>query len=260
MFDNSDYPQDSPFFDQNNKKVIGKMKDEAAGIPIIEFVGLRSKMYSYIKENDIEGKTAKGIKKAVIKKNIKFQNYKDVLSNNKQVMHKMKTIRSESHQIGSYEINKISLSCFDDKRYLLENGIDSYAYGHYKINELGQPTDVLHNIGKIKVEDDDDLVEVNLNDSDLKVNNIIVKKPHIFNKWYSFYILKKKTPKMYILDELYTKHSSIYPLTGNARWIYTFEQPSTKVTRTCRVKKSDMFSDYELYDKNKIYQSEILDH
>ena len=43
----------------------------------------------------------------------------------------MKTIRSSDHQIGSYEINKISLSCFDDKRYLHENGIDSYAYGHH---------------------------------------------------------------------------------------------------------------------------------
>ena len=45
----------------------------------------------------------------------------------------MKTIRSQNHQLGSYKINKVSLSCFDDKRYILENGITSYAYGHYKI-------------------------------------------------------------------------------------------------------------------------------
>ena len=45
----------------------------------------------------------------------------------------MKTIRSKNHQLGSYEINKVSLSCFDDKRYILENGIDSYASGHYLI-------------------------------------------------------------------------------------------------------------------------------
>ena len=43
-FDNSDYPESSPYFDKMNKKVIGKFKDEAAGIPIIEFIGLRSKM------------------------------------------------------------------------------------------------------------------------------------------------------------------------------------------------------------------------
>ena len=51
-FDNSDYSENSPFYDKTNKKVIGKFKDEAAGIPIVEFVGLRSKMYSYIKDND----------------------------------------------------------------------------------------------------------------------------------------------------------------------------------------------------------------
>ena len=65
-FDNSDYPKDSKFFDTSNKKVIGKFKDEAASIPIIEFVGLRSKMYSYIKENKNGNKTAKGIKKNII--------------------------------------------------------------------------------------------------------------------------------------------------------------------------------------------------
>ena len=47
-FDNSDYPESSQYFDKANKKVIGKFKDEAAGVPICEFVGLRFKMYSYI--------------------------------------------------------------------------------------------------------------------------------------------------------------------------------------------------------------------
>ena len=87
-------------------------------MPIKEFIGLRSKMYSYIKDNSQNSKTAKGIKKNIIKNNIKPENYKDVLWNNKQILHKMKTIRSEKHQINSYEINKISLSCFDDKIYI----------------------------------------------------------------------------------------------------------------------------------------------
>ena len=132
-FENSDYPEDSLFFNNINKKVIGKFKDEAAGIPIIEFIGLRSKMYSYMKDDMKGGKTAKGIKKNVIKKDIKHEDYKNVLFNNEQIHHKMKTIRSEKHQLGSYELNKISLSCFDDKRFIHENGITSYAYGHYKI-------------------------------------------------------------------------------------------------------------------------------
>ena len=132
-FDNSDYPEYSPFFDKTNKKVIGKFKDEAAGFPITEFVGLRSKMYSYMKDNKKGGKTAKGIKKNVIKNNIMHDDYKETLFNNKQMYHKMKTIRSENHQLGSYELNKVSLCCFDDKRYIHDNGITSYAYGHKKI-------------------------------------------------------------------------------------------------------------------------------
>ena len=134
-FDNSDYPEGSPYFDKTNKKVIGKFKDEAAGVPICEFVGLRSKMYSFIKDNEKGGKTAKGIKKNVIKNNITHENYRDTLFNNKQMHHKMKTIRSENHQLGSYEINKVSLSCFDDKRYIHDDGITSYAYGHFKISD-----------------------------------------------------------------------------------------------------------------------------
>ena len=47
LFDNSDYAEPSKFFFKNNKKVIGKFRDEAAGNPITEFVGLKKKMYSY---------------------------------------------------------------------------------------------------------------------------------------------------------------------------------------------------------------------
>ena len=91
-FDNSDYPENSPYFNKINKKVIGKFKDEASGIPVVEFVGLRSKMYSYVKDNEQTARTAKGIKKQVIKKNITHDNYKEVLFNNKQMQHTMKTI------------------------------------------------------------------------------------------------------------------------------------------------------------------------
>ena len=132
-FDNSDYPENSPYFNKINKKIIGKFKDEAAGVPVVEFIGLRSKMYSYLKDNDVCGKTAKGIKKYIITKNIKHEDYKEVLFNNKQMHHTIKTIRSNNHQLGSFELNEISLSCFDDKRFIHQNGITSYAYGHYKI-------------------------------------------------------------------------------------------------------------------------------
>ena len=129
LFDNSDYPKDSPFHNNANKKVIGKFKDEVAGMPIVEFVGLRSKMYSYIKDNEQSSRTAKGIKKNVIKQQLGHDKYKDVLFNKKQMCHTMRLIKSEKHQIGSYVVDKISLSCFDDKRYIHENGVTSYAYG-----------------------------------------------------------------------------------------------------------------------------------
>ena len=132
-FDNSDYSENSLYFDKTNKKVIGEFKDEAAGVPICEFIGLQSKMYSYIKDNQKGGKTAKGIKKNVIKTDITHENYKETLFCNEQMYHKMKTIRSQNHKLHSYEINKVSLSCFDDKRYIHEDGITSYAYGHRKI-------------------------------------------------------------------------------------------------------------------------------
>ena len=83
-FDNSEYPENPPYSYKSNKKVIGKFKDEVSEIPINEFIGLRSKMYSYLKDADECGKTVKGIKKNVIKKDIKHENYKDVLFNNKQ--------------------------------------------------------------------------------------------------------------------------------------------------------------------------------
>ena len=86
-------------------------------------------MYSYIKDEEKGGRTAKN----VIKNDIKHEDYKNVLFNNKQLHHKMKTIRSQKHLLGSYEINKILLSCFDDKCYIYNNGITSYAYGDYKI-------------------------------------------------------------------------------------------------------------------------------
>ena len=63
LFDNSDYPENSEFHFSENKIVTRKFKDEAAGEPIVEFVGLKSKMYGYLNDNDQNSKTAKGVKK-----------------------------------------------------------------------------------------------------------------------------------------------------------------------------------------------------
>ena len=114
MFDNSDYSKFSKFFFDENKKVIGKFKDEAAGNPIVSFVGLKSKMYSYeVELSDgqggvkIKNKTAKGVKKNVIKRDLDHSHYLTCLQNNTIEKHKMKMIRSDHHVVSSYEINKI---------------------------------------------------------------------------------------------------------------------------------------------------------
>ena len=83
-------------------------------------------------------KKAKGVKKNVIKKGISHQDYLDVLIGSRVLHHQMKTIRSDCHQISSYQINKISLSPFDDKRYILSDRISSYAYGLLNITQCNQ--------------------------------------------------------------------------------------------------------------------------
>ena len=107
----SNYPKDSKFFDEKNKNVIGKMKDEFGGVLVNEFIGLKSKMYSMKKIDGKECNTAKGVSIAT-----EFDKFKDVLFNKKIIRHKMKRIQSKRHKLGTCEMDKISLSCFDDKR------------------------------------------------------------------------------------------------------------------------------------------------
>ena len=81
-----------------------------------------------IARNDLEVNKAKGVNLMLRRKE-----YVDVLFNKKVVRHKMKRMQSYLHSIGTYNINKINLSCFDDKRYVLDNGINTLAYFHKDI-------------------------------------------------------------------------------------------------------------------------------
>ena len=129
LFDFRDYQGDSYFFHPVNKKVIGKMKDEFEGRTIGEFVGLKSKMYSLVDIDGKEKKKAKGVNKNVVK-NTGHQEFVDILFNKKLMRHKMKGIQSKLHRIGTYNVCKIYLFCFDDKRYILGDSINSLAYFH----------------------------------------------------------------------------------------------------------------------------------
>ena len=99
------------------------MKDEFKGKIISEFIALKSKMYSLISVDDKEVTKAKGVNKK-----IRYNEFVDVLFNKKVIRHKIKRIQSKLHRIGSYDVCKISLSCFDDKRYVLDDGVNTLAY------------------------------------------------------------------------------------------------------------------------------------
>ena len=123
LFDFSNYSKDSKFFDETNKKVIGKMKDVSEGKIIDEFVGLKSKMHSMTNIDGKKTNTAKGVSVVT-----EFKKFKNILLNKKIMRHKMRRIQAKNHKLETYEINKISLSCFDEKRFVLKDGIYTRAY------------------------------------------------------------------------------------------------------------------------------------
>ena len=123
--------------DINNKKVPGKFSDEKPNEVIKEVVALKPKMYSLLTCSLLETKqesrqTANGITK-VAQRSISHQDYLDTLKNIGTTMVTSKAIRSFSHQLYSIEIKKRGLSSYDDKKHILDNGIETLSYGHYKI-------------------------------------------------------------------------------------------------------------------------------
>ena len=101
------------------------MKDMHKRKTIDKFVGLKSKMHSMLSDNGKESNTAKGVNIAT-----EFKEYEDTLINKKIIRHKTRRIQSKKHKIGTYEVNKISSSCFDDKRCILDESIHTIAYFH----------------------------------------------------------------------------------------------------------------------------------
>ena len=128
-FDTSDYPQDhkSGILTGVNKKVIGLFKDEVAGQQITHFVGLRPKLYSFKVEDSNTSKKCKGVKKAVVKKGIDFEDYVQCLFSGEKQMRSMNIIRSENHKIYSKEVNKVALSGEDDKREISKDKVSTKA-------------------------------------------------------------------------------------------------------------------------------------
>ena len=129
-FDTSNYEVRRPLPIGKNKKVIGLMKDELGGEIISEFIALRPKTYSYLTDNDKIDKKAKGTKKCIIKKMIKFDDYKKCLLNDKVILKSQQRFIRKKHDVYTEDANKIALSNDDDKRIISSDKITSYPYGY----------------------------------------------------------------------------------------------------------------------------------
>ena len=128
--DASNYEVNRPLPMGRNKKVIGLMKDELGGKVITEFVTLRPKTYSFLTDDGKEDKKAKGTKKCVIKKMIKFKDYKKCLLNGEIILKSQQRFISNKHDVYTEDVNKIALSNDDDKRIVSPDKISSYPYGY----------------------------------------------------------------------------------------------------------------------------------
>ena len=129
-FDTSNYEVNRPLPIGKNKKVIGLMKDESGGKIITEFAALRPKTYSYLTDDCKENKKAKGTKKCVIKRMIKFDDYKKCILNSEVILKSQQRFKSKGHDVYTENINKIALSSNDDKRLTASDKITSYPYGY----------------------------------------------------------------------------------------------------------------------------------
>jgi len=138
-FDLSAFPKTHELYDPKNKKVIGKFKDEAVDGPfhvITEFVGLRSKLYAYLTDDNKEHKKCKGVKKSVVDKQITLNDYNHTLNTKESKTVQQNVFRSYKHQLFTEKVTKVALSANDDKTFILNNNVECLTFGHYKINQI----------------------------------------------------------------------------------------------------------------------------
>ena len=138
-FDFSEYPQDHPLYSSVNMKVLGKMKDECHGLPLLSFRGVRPKLYCIEKTTSKDGEIktevdikGKGLTETVRKQQLAVQNFEECLKQYTKKSITQHTIRSDHHNLYSYKMKKVGLSAADDKRWILDDGISTLAHGHFK--------------------------------------------------------------------------------------------------------------------------------
>ena len=139
-FDFSNYPQDHFLFNTDNKMVTLKFKEEMGGSAIKEFVGLKAKMYSIVYENK-QKMSAKGVCRFA-QTSLNHDVYREVLINGSLLHSTNIRIGARKHALQTIENRKISLSAFDDKRFIMDDGVTCLPFGHFEIRDI----DVLREI------------------------------------------------------------------------------------------------------------------
>ena len=141
-FDFSEYAKDHQLYDSRNMKVLGKMKDECHGLPLQSFRGLRPKLYCMEKLTTFNGTEVeikgKGLTKTVREKQLTVENFETCLQQHSKQTVTQYTIRSDHHNLYSYKMEKIGLSAADDKRWIQDDGISTYAHGHFRTRNLSE--------------------------------------------------------------------------------------------------------------------------
>ena len=135
-FDMSAYDKSSKFYNNEYEKVLGKFKDEKPKSTITNFVGVRSKCYSILTDDNEVSKRLKGITKCVVKNKIQHQDYQQCVLESKEMRVDVNSIRCKNLTNYSLTQNKLALDNTDDKRHWREDEpTKSYAYGHKRIRD-----------------------------------------------------------------------------------------------------------------------------
>ena len=118
-------------YDPTNKKVLKKMKEEKPISAIKSVCSLRAKVYSILDNSDTETKANKGVKRSVVKKFLRHEDYKACLQSGKDKYIVQNTFTTHKHTIYTTSQRKKCLSSSDDKVYILADGINTRSHGHY---------------------------------------------------------------------------------------------------------------------------------
>ena len=133
-FDFFNYPKSHPLFDDENERIPGFLKDEYPNSTIREWVGLRPKCYAFKCDDLSVVKRAKGVKKDVVKKNVSFDDYLNMWSEEGAILYRtQRMIRSTNQTLYTVEQRKKALSSNDDKRFICDDNVNTLPWFHKDI-------------------------------------------------------------------------------------------------------------------------------